>query len=434
MKNLLKKNTKIDFLIPSLFLLFIYTFIVNAWICDDAFITFRTVSNFTQGLGLTWNPAERVQAYSHPLWMLTLSLFSFLTKECFYTSIALSFLLTTISFVFIYKSFKQKGAPWKGSLFILLVLSSKIIFDYTSSGLENPLSYFLATLFCIRFFIRTNEKQVNKKKEVYALLLIASIAFVNRADTLLLYLPALIYNFIEHRHKGNPLSLKKVFLSILPALSWISFALFYYGFAAPNTAYAKAFNAGVSLPHRLFYGLFYFNNALHWDTLTCLLIFVTLFCLRTAKKPKMNYMMSGVFLYFAYILNTAAISSHMSGRFLSTPFFIMLLILTDLITSKKAIISLTLIICVFLIVHPLTSIKMSTPWYKKRRNYLALIDIKMHTHQLFNEPNAPEANGGVFLPPSKRDRVVVQDPRVIGKQLSVNEENVASISLIVPTR
>ena len=45
----------------------------NAWLSDDAYITFRTVDNVVNGYGLTWNVVERVQAYTHPLWMLLLS-------------------------------------------------------------------------------------------------------------------------------------------------------------------------------------------------------------------------------------------------------------------------------------------------------------------------------------------------------------------------
>ena len=50
--------------------LFSLLLVSSAWMHDDAYITFRTIDNFVNGLGLTWNPAERVQAYTHPLWML----------------------------------------------------------------------------------------------------------------------------------------------------------------------------------------------------------------------------------------------------------------------------------------------------------------------------------------------------------------------------
>ena len=60
----------------------------TAWLSEDAFITFRTVDNFIHGFGLTWNVSERVQAYTHPLWMLLLSIAYFLTREIYYTALA----------------------------------------------------------------------------------------------------------------------------------------------------------------------------------------------------------------------------------------------------------------------------------------------------------------------------------------------------------
>ena len=46
----------------------------DAWLSDDSFITLRTIDNVWHGYGLRWNPIERVQTYTHPLWMLLLSL------------------------------------------------------------------------------------------------------------------------------------------------------------------------------------------------------------------------------------------------------------------------------------------------------------------------------------------------------------------------
>jgi hypothetical protein len=63
--------------------------VVNAWMADDAFITLRTVDNFVAGHGLTWNVQERVQAYTHPLWMFLLSLLYVFTREPYFTGIFL---------------------------------------------------------------------------------------------------------------------------------------------------------------------------------------------------------------------------------------------------------------------------------------------------------------------------------------------------------
>ena len=47
----------------------------NAWLCDDAFITYRTADNLINGHGLTWNAGERVQTYTNPLWLFTIAVF-----------------------------------------------------------------------------------------------------------------------------------------------------------------------------------------------------------------------------------------------------------------------------------------------------------------------------------------------------------------------
>ncbi|EMF82937.1 hypothetical protein LEP1GSC188_2966 [Leptospira weilii serovar Topaz str. LT2116] len=56
----------------SLFLLYTILFYHSAWLSDDSFITFRVVDNFLNGFGLRWNPWERVQVYTHPLWLFLL--------------------------------------------------------------------------------------------------------------------------------------------------------------------------------------------------------------------------------------------------------------------------------------------------------------------------------------------------------------------------
>ena len=77
--------------------IFTYVFLANAWIGDDAYITFRVVDNFINGYGLTFNPDERVQAYTHPLWMLLLSAAYAVTSNLFYTTLALSYALCVLA-------------------------------------------------------------------------------------------------------------------------------------------------------------------------------------------------------------------------------------------------------------------------------------------------------------------------------------------------
>jgi len=81
-----------------LFFFFVVAYAVvlvrTAWMCDDAYITLRTIDNFVQGYGLVWNVGERVQVYTHPLWMFLISAFYALTREPYYTTLVISMLLS----------------------------------------------------------------------------------------------------------------------------------------------------------------------------------------------------------------------------------------------------------------------------------------------------------------------------------------------------
>ena len=70
----------------SLSLLFVV--LLNAWVCHDAYITFRTCFHLTQGHGPVYNLSERVQTYTNPLWKLLFSCIYLFTGEAYFTAIA----------------------------------------------------------------------------------------------------------------------------------------------------------------------------------------------------------------------------------------------------------------------------------------------------------------------------------------------------------
>jgi arabinofuranosyltransferase len=77
----------------------------RAWVSDDAFITLRTVENFVDGLGLVYNIGERVQTYTHPLWLFLLSAIYPLKLEPLYIPILLSFIFTLGAFLILLRKF-----------------------------------------------------------------------------------------------------------------------------------------------------------------------------------------------------------------------------------------------------------------------------------------------------------------------------------------
>src|SRR5262245_1860741 len=124
--------------------LLVVSIVRTAWLCDDAFITFRTLDNIVHGYGPVWNVGERVQSYTHPLWAaLFLPLYA-VTREP-YWAIPLQWVLTLtavgVVVLRLCETRYQRLAVF-GAL-----LSSKGFIDFSTSGLENPLAYAVLALF-----------------------------------------------------------------------------------------------------------------------------------------------------------------------------------------------------------------------------------------------------------------------------------------------
>ena len=116
-----------------------------AWISDDAYITLRVVENVVDGHGPVWNTAERVQVYSHPLWMMLLTAARWLVGAHYPATIALS-LLTTLAAVALL--LRRTGSLAGAAVVIACLLASRAFADYATSGLETPLSMLLLVLLC----------------------------------------------------------------------------------------------------------------------------------------------------------------------------------------------------------------------------------------------------------------------------------------------
>ena len=86
----------------------------TAWVCDDAYITFRVVDNFVGGFGLRWNVAERVQGYTHPLWMLISAGAYACTREIYYTGIAVSLGLSVLGAALLARLARDRSAALLG--------------------------------------------------------------------------------------------------------------------------------------------------------------------------------------------------------------------------------------------------------------------------------------------------------------------------------
>jgi len=304
-------------LIKTVFVSFFCVVLVrNAWLCDDAYITFRTVDNFVNGYGLTWNTAERVQAYSNPLWMFLLSLLYFFTREIYYTSILFSVAVSVAAVILLaFRVASSLGA----ALFIIVALSSsKAFIDYSTSGLENPLTHLVLAIFILVYL----KSEINLKT-FRNLSLIASIGAFNRADTIFLFLPTLLYLFWK---LPKLKALRNLIVGFLPFIVWECFSLFYYGSLFPNPFYAKLYT-GISRLELIKQGLWYLSNSLDMDPLTLSIIVSGIVAPFLIKERRYLPIAGGAVLYVLFVVNIGG--CFMSGRYLTAPMFLAVFLLSS---------------------------------------------------------------------------------------------------------
>src|SRR5690242_5862898 len=82
----------------------------RAWTCDDAFITFRVVEQLLAGNGPVFNAGERVQVFTHPLWLFVLTAWRATGISLFPGAMALCLAVFAAAIAFFHAAFRDKPA------------------------------------------------------------------------------------------------------------------------------------------------------------------------------------------------------------------------------------------------------------------------------------------------------------------------------------
>ena len=284
----------------------------KAWITDDAFITLRTVNNFTEGHGLTWNPGDRVQAYTHPLWMLLMSVLYWPTRNAYLASMVPSLVIGPLVMLLLITRVAATGRAAVTSAAMLML--SAAFMDFNTSGLENPATHLLLVCFAALFVLPRQDAGT-----FFLQVLLTSLALLNRMDTVLLFLPALATTAVTMVRQGEVSAgqLRRLGLFGLgPFLAWELFALFYYGFPFPNTAYSKL-GSGIPRLDLGLQGLLYLLNSIAWDPTTLATLLGSLVLPVMLRQPRLWALVGGAWLYVGYVVSVGG--DFMAGRFLSAP-------------------------------------------------------------------------------------------------------------------
>ena len=281
----------------------------TAWLSDDAYITFRTADNIIHGYGPVWNTSERVQTYTHPLWLALITPAFALTGEVYYTAIFLSILVTLAAVALLAR--RLAATPWNLIVCLAALLSSKAFIDFSTSGLENPLTHLL--LFA---FVWTWWDEPAGPRRMRRVSFVAALCLLNRLDLAPLVLPAVAW---EAWRTGPRAAIRPLAMGFTLLAAWELFSIFYYGAPFPNTAYAKL-NTVIGAEARFRHGLDYLLRALTGDPATLPVIAASAFAIPRARYRRDWPLVAGIALFVAYVLRIGG--DWMMGRFLTPPFAI----------------------------------------------------------------------------------------------------------------
>lgn len=199
----------------------------TAWQCDDAWITHRSAAHLLAGLGPVFNPGERVQAYTNPLWLGVSALCQGLSGESYYSVLAASIALAMGAAVVLATRVAPDRAT--GALAVLAFSASSTLVDFATGGLETPLLYLVLAVAVTRADAPAGPRDAGLAA------LLCSLAALTRPDAALFLAPAAAWSLWRAGRNGLPAAL----LGASPLLAWEAFSLVYYGSLVPNTAIAK---------------------------------------------------------------------------------------------------------------------------------------------------------------------------------------------------
>src|ERR1043166_4286671 len=207
-----------------------------AWLCDDAYISFRFSDLLVHGLGLVYNAGERVEGYSNFLWTLGIALGMRLGvgPEPWTVAWGIVFYAATIALLCAHRRATGKrpgglalGLPLAG----LLAAVHRDWYIYATSGLETSCFTFLVTLAYV--------VAVGPAAPAWAGGLALALTALTRPDGIVFVPFFMLYMVLARpRRLRSGLECAGAFLGLwLPHVAW---KVHYYGDFFPNTYYAKS--------------------------------------------------------------------------------------------------------------------------------------------------------------------------------------------------
>lgn len=192
-------------------------------ILDDAMITFRVAENLAYGRGFVYNPGERVQVTTTPLYAIILAAGTWLFGAAPRAALALNILLATLIPILTYNVGRRLAGPITGIGGALLITLMPLL----------VIAFSMESYLYVALILASMEAYAARRDRLAGLLV--GITALVRGDAVLMGVSMLSFDVLRHRRLRWPLIIPAV---TIPA-AWYLFATLYYGWPFPATLAAK---------------------------------------------------------------------------------------------------------------------------------------------------------------------------------------------------
>jgi hypothetical protein len=234
------------------------------FLADDSFISFRYVKNWSEGLGLVFNPGERVEGYTNFLWVVLLTPLKLAgiapEKAAPVLSVLCSTVLLTLVFMFPALALCQKGPRPEWLIAPLILALNRSYAVWATGGLETRM--FALLVFAGALFAWRAATGCGRRGLRWSMLLLVGAELTRPEGGLFLVMAVALVVFFRGLRRERVLAWPEV-ACILMALALVAAHYVgrraYYGVWFPNTFYAKAtrLRIGQGLGYLALFGLEY---------------------------------------------------------------------------------------------------------------------------------------------------------------------------------
>jgi arabinofuranosyltransferase len=210
----------------------------HRWIADDGFINVRVVSEVFAGHGPVFNPGERVEVASSPLWLSLLVVGRAVSRlETEWVAVLAGIVTTATAVAVAEVSAARFFRTWRLVPFgILGYVLLPPAWDYTTSGLENSLS--ILWIACVQLALVTTAHS-RRPRQVYVTAALVGLGPLVRPDFVVMSIVFAVALVLLARPASWRRWLALAGVGLALPLAYELFRAAYYGALMPNTAFAK---------------------------------------------------------------------------------------------------------------------------------------------------------------------------------------------------